>query len=261
MTTYILPLLLTLFSGMATLLGGFITFFVKRNDLRVLSIGLGFSAGVMIYVSLSELIEEAATMLTPFYGVTPAKVAAFLGFFAGILVAIAIDYFIPDHIESDFLSKSTKCQQKHRIKRAGLITAIAVTLHNLPEGIATFLVASQDIRLGIPVAIAIAIHNLPEGIAIALPIFHATGKKRQAILYTFLSGISEPIGGLIGVLLLKTILPDQAVGIMTAAVAGIMIYISFDTLLPLAREYGENHHVIIGIVSGLLIMSFSLIFL
>ena len=133
---------------------------------------------------------------------------------------------------------------------------------NLPFVIiATFLVASQDIRLGIPVAIAIAIHNLPEGIAVALPIFHATGKKRQAILYTFLSGISEPVGGLIGVLLLKTILPDQAVGIMTAAVAGIMIYISFDTLLPLAREYGENHHVIIGIVSGLLIMSFSLIFL
>ena len=136
-----------------------------------------------------------------------------------------------------------------------------MTLHNFPEGIATFLVSSQDLRLGIPVAIAIAIHNIPEGIAIALPIFHSTGKKRLAILYTFLSGISEPIGGLIGVLLLRTIMPDQAIGIMTAAVAGIMVYISFDTLLPLAREYGENHHVIIGIVSGMLIMSLGLIFL
>ena len=126
---------------------------------------------------------------------------------------------------------------------------------------ATFLVSTQDLALGIPVAIAIAIHNIPEGIAIALPIFHATGKKRLAVLYSFLSGISEPIGGLIGVLLLKTIMPDETVGIMTASVAGIMVYLSFDTLLPLAREYGENHHVIIGIISGMLIMSFSLIFL
>ena len=247
---------------MSTLLGGFITFFVKRDNLKVLSIGLGFSAGVMVYVSLSELMGESAQMLRAFYGIIPSKAIAFLGFFIGIIVAILIDYFIPDHIESDFLSTaSKKKQQRHQIKRAGIITALAVTLHNFPEGMATFLVSSQDIMLGIPVAIAIAIHNIPEGIAIALPIFHATGKKRLAILYSFLSGISEPIGGLIGVVLLKTVMPAQAVGIMTAAVAGIMVYLSFDTLLPLAREYGENHHVIIGIVSGLLVMSFGLIFM
>lgn len=261
MMNYILPLVLTLFAGMSTLLGGFITFFIKRNNLRALSVGLGFSAGVMIYVSLSELMRESAVMMGAYYSEIFAKSAAFGGFLLGILIAIAIDYFVPDHIESDFLNKSTRCQQRHRIRRAGLITALAVTLHNFPEGMATFLVSSQDIRLGIPVAIAIAIHNIPEGIAIALPIFHATGKKRLAILYSFLSGISEPIGGLIGVLLLKTVMPAQAVGVMTAAVAGIMVYLSFDTLLPLAREYGENHHVIIGIVSGMLIMSLSLIFL
>ena len=138
---------------------------------------------------------------------------------------------------------------------------MAVSLHNFPEGIATFLVLTEDLALGIPVALAIAIHNIPEGIAIALPIFQATGKKRLAILYTFLSGISEPIGGLLGIILLKFFLPAQTIGFMTATVAGIMVYISFDTLLPLAREYGENHHVIIGIVSGMLIMSFGLIFL
>lgn len=246
---------------MSTLLGGFITFFVKRNNLKALSIGLGFSAGVMVYVSLSELMNEAPQMLSSFYSEIPAKSLAFGGFFLGMIIAILIDYFIPDHIESDFLNTSKKCQQRHKIRRAGLITAMAVTLHNFPEGIATFLVSSQDIMLGIPVAVAIAIHNIPEGIAIALPIFHSTGKKRLAILYSFLSGISEPIGGLIGVLLLRTIMPDQAIGIMTAAVAGIMVYISFDTLLPLAREYGENHHVIIGIVSGMLIMGLGLIFL
>ena len=263
MKSYILPLLLTLFAGMSTLVGGFITFFVKRNNLKVLSVGLGFSAGVMVYVSLNELMSEAPSMLGNFYGIIPAKGLAFIGFAIGILIAILIDYFIPDHIESDFLSTSqTKHQEQSRkIKRAGLITAIAVTLHNFPEGMATFLVSSQDIRLGIPVALAIAIHNIPEGIAIALPIFQATGKKRLAILYSFLSGISEPIGGLIGVILLRTVMPAQTVGIMTAAVAGIMVYLSFDTLLPLAREYGENHHVIIGIVSGMLVMGLGLIFL
>ncbi len=261
MKAYILPLILTLFAGMSTLLGGFITFFVKRNNLKALSVGLGFSAGVMVYISLCELMNEAPQMLNGGYGTVTSKALAFGGFFAGIIIAILIDYFVPDHIESDFLSTSKRCHQKHQIRRAGLITAIAVTLHNFPEGMATFLVSTQDIMLGIPVAIAIAIHNIPEGIAIALPIFHATGKKRLAILYSFVSGISEPIGGLIGVLLLKTIMPAQSIGIMTAAVAGIMVYISFDTLLPLAREYGENHHVIIGIVSGMLIMGLGLIFL
>ena len=261
MNSYILPLILTLAAGMSTLLGGFITFFVKRDNLKALSVGLGFSAGVMIYISLAHLFGESAEMLSSYYTVIVSKSIAFLGFFFGIIIAIIIDYFIPDHIESDFLSTSKHCEQKHRIRRAGLITAIAVTLHNFPEGMATFLVSSHDIMLGIPVAIAIAIHNIPEGIAIALPIFHATGKKRMAILYSFLSGISEPVGGLIGVLLLKTIMPEQSIGIMTAAVAGIMVYLSFDTLLPLAREYGENHHVIIGIVSGMLIMGLGLIFL
>ena len=262
MSNYILPLILTLFAGMSTLLGGFITFFVKRDNLKVLSIGLGFSAGVMVYISLNELLGESAQMLSAFYGVVPSKAISFCGFLIGIVVAVLIDYFVPDHIESDFLSTaSKKIEQRHKIRRAGLITALAVTLHNFPEGMATFLVSIHDIMLGIPVAIAIAIHNIPEGIAIALPIFHATGKKRLAILYSFLSGISEPIGGLIGVVLLNTIMPGQAVGIMTAAVAGIMVYLSFDTLLPLAREYGENHHVIIGIVSGMLIMGLGLIFL
>ncbi len=257
MNNYILPLLITLFAGMSTLVGGFVTFFIKRDSLKALSVVLGFSAGVMIYISLSELMIEANEMLAEFYTTIGARGFAFGGFLLGMVVAILIDYFIPDHIESDFLNTQNK---QHKIKRAGLITAIAVTMHNLPEGMATFLVSSQDLRLGIPVAVAIAIHNIPEGIAIALPIFHATGKKRLAILYSFLSGISEPIGGLLGVILLKTILPAQSIGIMTAAVAGIMVYLAFDTLLPLAREYGENHHVIIGIVSGMLIMGFGLIF-
>lgn len=260
-TQYVSAFILTLFAGMSTVLGGFMTFFVKRDNLKALSIGLGFSAGVMIYISLTEIMHSAELMLSASFGANFANVVTFVAFFAGILIAILIDYFIPDHIESDLFCEHGKCNHKHRIKRVGLITAIAVAVHNFPEGLATFLVSSQDLSLGIPVALAISIHNIPEGIAVALPIFHATGKKRKAIWYSFMSGISEPLAGLLAMLFLKTFMPEWTIGAMFAAVAGIMVYISFDTLLPMAREYGENHHVITGIILGMFVIGLSLIVL
>lgn len=259
---YLIAIILTLLAGMSTVLGGFLTFFVRRDNMKALSIGLGFSAGVMIYVSLTAIMLDAQQMLGMSFSAHTSSVISFFAFFAGIAVATLIDYFIPDHIETDLFSSPAECDHRiHKIKRAGLITAVAVAVHNFPEGMATFLVSSQDVTLGIPVAIAISIHNIPEGIAIALPIFHASGQKRQAIFYSFLSGISEPIGGVLGFILLKTIMPPSMVGAMFAAVAGIMVYISFDTLLPLAREYGENHHVIIGILAGMFMIGLSLILL
>ena len=255
----ILPLILTLLAGMSTLLGGFMTFFVKRDSFKALSIGLGFSAGVMVYISLTELMKSSTIMLNVSFGEKLSSLITFVFFFVGILVAIMIDYFIPDHIEEDLFSEHPHCNHKHKIKRAGLITAIAVAVHNFPEGLATFLVSSHDLSLGIPVSIAIAIHNIPEGIAVALPIYHSTGKKRYAIWYSFLSGISEPIAGLVGILCLKMFMPEWMVGAMFAAVAGIMVYISFDTLLPMAREYGENHHVITGIIAGMFVIGLSLL--
>ncbi len=243
------------------MLGGFLTFFVKRDNLKALSIGLGFSAGVMIYISLTEIMPSSTIMLEQAFSVKAAHAITFFSFFVGIIVAVLIDYFIPDHIEGDLFNNQEQCTHKHKIRRAGLITAIAIAIHNFPEGLATFLVSSQNLSLGIPVAIAIAIHNIPEGIAVALPIYHASGKKRQAIWYSFLSGISEPIGGLLGLVCLKMFLPQWSVGAMFAAVAGIMVYISFDTLLPMAREYGENHHVISGIVGGMFVIGLSLLLL
>lgn len=260
---FTIALILTLLAGMSTVVGGFMTFFVKRNNLKALSVGLGFSAGVMVYISLTEIMNSAKIMLDSSFGDNVSRGITFISFFLGILIAILIDYFIPDHIESDLLEEQKPeqscCRHNHRIKRAGVITAIAIAVHNFPEGLATFLVSSQDLSLGVPVAIAIAIHNIPEGIAVALPIYHASGKKRQAIWYSFMSGISEPIGGLLGILLLKTFMPQWCVGAMFAAVAGIMVYISFDTLLPMAREYGENHHVITGIVAGMFVIGLSLL--
>lgn len=258
---YKIALLLTLFAGLATVVGGCFTFFIKRTNIRALSIGLGFSAGVMIFLSFTEILQGARDMLTKFFPVH-ADWFVFLGFILGVIVAILIDYFIPDHIEDDLFGPSENCTHQHRkIRRAGLLTAIAICIHNFPEGIATFFVTTQNLTLGISVAVAIAIHNIPEGIAVALPIYHATGKKRLAIWYTFLSGISEPIGALLGLFVLQTFLPQMAVGFIFASVAGIMVYISFDTILPLSRDYGDGHYSVFGIMSGIVFIWTSLLLL
>lgn len=257
---YILALFLTILAGLSTLIGGFFTFFVKKTSLKVLSIGLGFSGGMMIYISLNELLIEANKYLIPEFSKN-ANILAFLMFFLGVGLAILIDYFIPDHIESDlFLKDPKKCKHNmHKIKRAGIVTAIAVAIHNFPEGIANFFVASQNLALGIPLALAIAIHNIPEGIAIALPIYHAVQKKRTAIVYTLLSGLAEPFGALLGFIFLRNYLTQTTLGFLFAAISGIMVYISIDTLLPMAREYGENHHVVFGVMLGMFIIGLSLI--
>ena len=256
---YGIALLLTLFAGLTTAIGGGIAFVVKKNNLKALSVGLGFSAGVMIFLSFNEIIPEAGQMLSVNFP-NDYKWIVYAGFTVGIVVAILIDYFLPDHIDTEeLLNPEAPCIHKHKLKRAGLFTAIAICVHNFPEGMATFLTTTQNITLGLSVALAIAIHNIPEGIAVALPMYHVTGKKRYAMLYAALSGITEPIGALVGMFIFGLFLPQVLVGALMAAVAGIMIYISFDTLLPLAKEYGNWHLSMVGIVSGILFIWISLI--
>lgn len=256
---YGIALLMTLFAGLATTIGGCIAFIVKKNNLKALSVGLGFSAGVMIFLSFNEIIPEAGEMLRVNFP-NDYNWIVYTGFIIGIIVAILIDYFLPDHIDTEeLLHPDTPSLHKHRLKRAGLFTAIAMCVHNFPEGMATFLTTTQNITLGLSVAIAIAIHNIPEGIAVALPIYQVTGKKRYAMLYASLSGITEPIGALVGMFIFGIFLPQALIGALMAAVAGIMTYISFDTLLPLAKEYGSWHLSMIGIVSGILFIWISLI--
>ena len=256
----IIALLLTLLAGLATTIGATLAFVFKKDDLKALSIGLGFSAGVMIFISFMEILPNAETMLTTFF---PNKAAwmTLAGFITGIIVAILIDYFVPDHIDEDELLCPDTCTNKHRIKRAGLLMAIAICIHNFPEGIATFLTATQNLTLGLSVAIAIAIHNIPEGIAVAMPVYHATGKKRYAMLYASLSGLAEPLGALLGMVIIHFFMPVMLIGYLTAAVAGIMIYISFDTLLPLAKEFGDWHKSMVGIISGMIFMWTSVLLL
>lgn len=254
-----LPLLMTFLAGLATIIGGFITFLVNKNNLKVLSIGLGFSAGVMIFVSLTEIMHSAQDLLKIYFPHNYTWMV-FFGFIVGVIISKLIDMFVPDHVEEDLAEGCDRsCEHKHRIKRAGVLTAIAIAVHNFPEGLGTFLVSSQDLTIGVSVAIAIALHNIPEGIAVALPIYHSTGKKRMAIWYSFWTGMTEPLGALIGLGLLHWFLPHMFIGFFMAAVVGIMIYIAFDTLLPLSHEYGDWHYAIGGIMSGIIVIWASLL--
>ena len=217
------------------------------------------SAGVMVFVSFMAMLPEAGKLLAQHFPNTHEWLTL-AGFVAGLIVAILIDYFLPDHIDTeDVLHPDGPAHRNYRIKRAGIFTAIAICVHNFPEGMATFFTTTQNITLGLSVGLAIAIHNIPEGIAVALPMYHVTGKKRYAMLYAALSGITEPIGALVGMFIFGLFLPQVLIGALMAAVAGIMIYISFDTLLPLAKEYGDWHQSIVGIISGILVIWISLI--
>lgn len=256
---------LTLLAGLATAIGGMIAFVTKKDNLKALSIGLGFSAGVMIFISLVDIIPGAENLLKTHFP-HGYQWLVFGGFILGILISLLIDYFIPDHVDADELlnpedNEAFKCHHSRLLKRAGIVTTVAICIHNFPEGMATFLTTTQDLTLGLSVAFAIAIHNIPEGISVALPIYHLTGKKRYAMLYAALSGITEPIGALVGMFIFGLFVPNFFVGFLMATVAGIMTYISFDTLLPLAKEYGSWHLSIIGIISGIIFIWFGLILL
>ncbi len=257
---HIIAFVLTLFAGLATIVGGSVSFFVKRSNLKMLATGLGFSAGVMIYMSLTEILKESKEYTAQYFNTTAGWIT-FAGFFTGIIIAGLIDYFLPAHFGDELIDKDPHniSEEDEKIKKAGLLTAIAISLHRFPEGLTMFLVASTNVKLGIPLAIAIAIHNLPEGIAIGLPMYHATGKKRYAMLFSAIAGISGPIGALIGYGIIQIFMPQMAIGILFAIVAGIMVYISLDTLLPTAREYGDNHDVMAGILAGMFFIGIGLL--
>ena len=262
---------LTLFAGLATGIGSAIALFARRTDRKFLSFSLGFSAGVMIYISLVELFQQARADIGLLHGAKMGDTIAALCLFGGILFAAAIDKLVPSG-ENPHEIKSIedmgqrpegvpKRDSMSRLRRAGIVTALAVGLHNFPEGVATFMSALESPSLGLAIAVAIAIHNIPEGIAVSVPVFYATGSRRKAFWYSFLSGLSEPAGALLAWLLLMPFMSAMLMSGIFAAVAGIMIYISFDELLPAAHEYGEHHTAIYGLISGMAVMAASLILL
>lgn len=261
--------LLTLFAGLSTGIGAALAFFSKTSNTKFLSIGLGFSAGVMVYISFAEILVKSKEAFTASFTDIGAEALMLACFFGGFTLSFIIDTLIPEEVNPHELKKDKELGElkrddptlpdRHMLHRTGIFTAIAIGIHNFPEGFATFVSALHGLALGIPIALAIAIHNIPEGMAVSLPIYHATGNRKRAFLYAFSSGLAEPVGALIGFFLLLPIMGELTLGITFGVVAGIMVYISFDELLPAARIYGNAHTSIFGIALGILVMSLSLL--
>lgn len=259
---------LTVFAGLSTGIGSLFAFFTKRTNTKFLSVSLGFSAGVMIYVSLVEIFVKAKDALVEAQGEQLGYWLTLGGFFSGILLIAIIDKFIPKSKNPHEVKKIEDVQNvsaleldQDRLMKMGLFTALAIAIHNFPEGIATFLSVINDPSIGIAVAIAVAIHNIPEGIAVAIPIFYATGNRLKAFKWSFLSGLSEPLGAILAFLLLMPFITDTLFGFIFAAVAGIMVFISIDELLPAAKKYDETHSSVYGFVLGMAVMGISLVLL
>ncbi|WP_132699303.1 zinc transporter ZupT [Reinekea marinisedimentorum] len=253
---------LTLLAGMATGVGSALAFFTRRTNTTFLAGSLGFSAGVMIYVSLVEIFAKASDSLILAYGHKPGYLITTVAFFAGILVIALIDNLVPSFEnphEARSIEDFNEQDDNLRLKRMGLFSALAIAIHNFPEGLATFISGLQDPTMGISIAVAIAIHNIPEGIAVAVPIYFATGSRGKAFGLSFLSGLAEPVGALVGFLLLMPFMTDAVFGILFAMVAGIMVFISLDELLPTAEKYGNHHVAIYGVIAGMAVMACSLV--
>ncbi len=256
---------LTLFAGLATGVGSAIAFFAKKTNTRFLSVALGFSAGVMIYVSMIEIFFKARDSLAAMFGDTLGYWYTTIAFFAGIAFIGVIDRLVPsfenphEPRKVEEMEEDAETAKKGALLRMGLFSALAIAIHNFPEGLATFTGALKDPALGISIAVAIAIHNIPEGIAVSVPLYYATGSKKKAFGLSFLSGLAEPIGALIGYFLLLRYMNDAVFGLLFAGVAGIMVFISLDELLPTAEKYGEHHLAVYGLIAGMAVMALSLL--
>ena len=275
----IFAFILTFLAGLSTVIGALLIFWIKTTCTKFLSFGLGISAGVMIYLSFFELLKESNYLLTGGLNNNWSG-PVILMFFVGLVIAGIIDMFTHNRME---VCPGLKCKKfgvvnldnqwhghRHRhgqqfwseqaLLKTGIFTAIVIAIHNFPEGIVTFTTASINMTFGISIAIAIAIHNIPEGFCIALLIYYATRNKKKSILYALFAGLAEPFGALLTYFILLPFINNNVLGVMLAIVAGIMVYISFDELLPTARRYG-GHMSLFGLVCGMALMAFSLFLL
>lgn len=280
-SNFIYAFILTLLAGLSTGLGAIIVLGMKRTNTKFLSAALGFSAGVMIYVSFVEMLPTGIESINHFFGQGSDWIGV-LFFFVGVAFIAIIDWIIPEddnpheYASEEDLEKFSEMRQVKKVERpekngeksaeddlhrTGIMSALAIGIHNFPEGMATFMSALVDPSLGLSIAIAIAIHNIPEGISVAVPIYYSSGNKKKAIGISLLSGLAEPIGALVAALLLMPFLNDGVFGIIFSLVAGIMVYISLDELLPSAEKYGAHHLAIYGVISGMIVMAVSLLLL
>ncbi len=263
--TVIFAFSLTILAGLSTGIGSALAFFAKTTNTRFLTASLGFSAGVMIYVALVEIFVKARDSLEAVLGPFQGYMMTTLAFFAGIALIAIIDFLVPGFENPHEIRNVEEIPdhdllvQKQKLKRMGMFSALAIGIHNFPEGIATFVGALSDPALGVSIAVAIAIHNIPEGIAVSVPIYYATGSRKKAFGLSFLSGLAEPVGALLGYFIILRYATDTLFGLLFASVAGIMVFISLDELLPTAEKYGEHHIAMYGVVAGMAVMAASLV--
>lgn len=258
----------SLAAGLSTGLGSIIGFFTKRTNTKFLSVALGFSAGVMIFVSMVELYPQSVYDMSTHFGEKMAGWVTLAAFLGGMLLVAFIDRILPSDQnphevktpEHFHPTQAQKSSHRHLMK-TGVFTALAIAIHNFPEGLASFASTLENPQVGLVIAAAIAIHNIPEGMAVSLPVYYATGSRKKAFWMSFLSGMVEPLGAVVGYLIFGAWLTSWVLGAVMAAVAGIMVYISLDELLPAAREYGEHHLSIYGLIGGMVLMGSSLLLL
>jgi len=243
-----IALVLTALAGLSTTIGSLLGIFVRKPGPRFMALTLGFSAGVMILVSFVELLAGGIEAV----GFGLAHVA----FFAGMLGMFLIDSLIPHEYMAE--RHKTEGRAQETLLKTGLLVALGIGIHNFPEGMATFAATLQDVSLGVAIAVAIAIHNIPEGLAVSAPVYVATGSRSRAFLWSFLSGVAEPAGAAVAALVLLPFLNATVLGLMLSVVAGIMVFISLDELVPVARSFGHEHLSIMGMVMGMAIMAASL---
>jgi zinc transporter, ZIP family len=255
----LIAFIFTLIAGLATGIGGLFAFSKLVKKPSFFAASLGFSAGVMLYVSFMEIMPKGYAALVENFSESASAWISALGFFIGIAFIMIIDFLIPKAQNPHEITDAP--HQDQSLLRMGLFSAFAIALHNFPEGLATFYAALDNVRLGLAIMIAIALHNIPEGIAIALPIFQATNNRKKAFYFALISGLAEPVGAIIGFIIFSTFLPSTIFGMVFPFVAGIMVYISLDELLPTAEKYGKHHISMLGLIAGMAVMALSLLLL
>lgn len=239
-----MPFLLTTIAGLSTMIGTLLIFFSKKKSDLIIIGSLGFAAAVMMTVSFTDLIPESFSMLSLTFRTFPTIIILLIFFNIGIIISFTIDKYMPDTANNG-------------LYRVGLISMFAIILHNIPEGIATFMAGNVDLRLGIALTIAIALHNIPEGISISVPIYYATGSKIKALFYTFISGLSELVGAIITYLFLKPFINDIFMGCLFAVIAGIMLHISIYELIPTSLKYKKSRISLLFFIMGVVFMIIS----
>jgi ZIP family zinc transporter len=260
MTNILTALAVTTAAGLATALGSVLVFTSKTPSPRMLSFGLAFAGGAMVYVSLSEILNKSVMSFTAAFDAERGFTYATLAFLAGVFLIAAIDMLVPNpHQGLETEEAAFRNVNRDYIRRVGFMTAIAITAHNFPEGLATFFATLENPHVGMPLAIAIAIHNIPEGISIAVPIYFATNSRACAFGACLLSGLAEPVGAILGYLLLAPYLSEAVFGAVFGVISGVMVFLALDELLPAAKKYASGHETVYGLVLGMATLAVSLI--